>query len=1354
MLLIYLIIVYSAMIFDTVSSDCAPGSYFLHTQQLCSPCIPGTYKTSVGNTKCAECKPGTYSSSTGATSCTECEAGKYQPDWATSWCEVCEYGKTTNRNGSNSRSECVCAPGHYYYYGQCNPCARGTYKKYTGNTDCNDCHPGSYSSSAGAIACTECEDGTYQPNWRTSSCQACEGVKTTIGRGSNSYQQCVCPPGQYDIRGWLKCSPCQPGTYKPNAGDTSCFDCLPGTYSNSPGATSCTKCETGMYQPSTRQSSCHTCEIGKYQYLEGQTFCNACEDGTTTLGSGSTSSSQCVLACEPGKFHTDETDICLDCPTGTYQPGRGQSSCLSCKPGSFQNRTGQNDCVPCQAGSYSDNERATTCISCRSGTYQYSQKQSLCVPCPIGQYQPSEGQRSCYPCESGKTTIGVGSTSQNDCLTVCSAGEFRSNQSQACEKCSTGMYQPTPGQTFCLSCVAGTYQNQTGQISCMQCLPGSYQSSIGSEACIKCSAGFYQPDYGSYSQCLACPFGTYQDLGGAVSCIKCLAGTFQNQTGQMSCIPCPKGSYQSSEGTNKCIACPAGMYQNFVAQSQCLECPPGSYSSEPGSELCTQCDVGMYQNVSGQISCNACPNNTNTTGTGTKSLQGCYSTAIPTVSENTGITGAGSKEHSTNLFVIAGSAGAAISLMAVMAIVIFIVIRRHRLKETRSHETSGQDNVSPPQNESQLNGSIQQQVGEIAYTNLVHEEDSKENCKIVASDEHTSTNTYCNMEENPLLPRDAVMLSNLWDYVQEKILDGSKLSKEFEALPSGLLSSAQEALKPSNHQKNRYKGLYPYDSTRVRLFPLGEDKSDYINASFIDGYSRPKAYIASQGTTKFNINDFWRMAYQQDVEKIVMLTLLDEGDTMKCLQYWPQEGSHQQYGGIKVTLVHVDTFAEYDIRTLTMTVENTTKQVTQFHFTAWPDKGVPEAASSIVQFWHKVRNMQSHKQSPTLVHCSAGIGRTGTYIALDYLADQGKDKQYVQIFPCVAQLRRQRVNLVQTEAQYQFLHEALVEALMISGSAVTAETFPYVYKELLAIDRIRRKTGLLIEFEKLQNESNKSVYHSPGDYDTDDEEDDNEAEMEKITNNLQRTSRLEMNNQKNRYSNIIPADEYRPCLSFIEGRTDYINAVKLQSNRQKDGLIVTQMPMEDTVIDFWRLVYDFGVRTIVMLNVLPSNTDGIGVYWPDKGASTTEMVFNIENVDEKTDNPDYLWRTIRLTKDGEHPREIRQFQCNFWPGSKIVPKQMNAMLKLIDAVEQWQRQAEVKTVVIHCMDGAERSGLYCVLTTVLERLNIEKDVAIYQTVKKMKTRRQQIIPNFEQYKYCHDVVLEYLSNFGTYSNFT
>ncbi|KAL3876444.1 hypothetical protein ACJMK2_034289 [Sinanodonta woodiana] len=773
-----------------------------------------------------------------------------------------------------------------------------------------------------------------------------------------------------------------------------------------------------------------------------------------------------------------DTQRKMDCPAGTYQPSRGQSSCLSCKPGSFQSRIGQKDCAPCLAGSYSDTERATTCMPCRTGTYQYFQNQSSCVPCPIGQYQPYLGHLSCYRCELGKNTIGEGSTSENDCLT---------------------------------------------------------ETSI----------------------------------------------------------------------------------------------------------------------------------------------------VIPTLSEHTLTTGADSKEHNANIVVIAGGAGGAIALVVAVVILIFIAIRRHRLKETSSHNTSCQDHVSPPPSESQLKTSIKQQIREDVYSN---QDNSKDKYKTGASDEsYSKDNTYYNEKENALLPRGAVMLSNLWDYVQEKTIDDRKLSEEFEALPSGLLSPAKAAIKPNNRQKNRYKGLYPYDSTRVRLLPLGEDKSDYINASFIDGYSRPKAYIASQGTTKFNLNDFWRMVYQQDVEKIVMLTRLAEGDTIKCLQYWPQEGSQQQYGGIKVTLVHVDTFAEYDIRTLTMTVENTTKQVTQFHFTAWPDKGVPEAASSIVQFWHKVRNMQSQKRSPTIVHCSAGIGRTGTYIALDYLAEQGKEKQYVHIFPCVAQLRRQRVNLVQTEVQYRFLHEALVEALMISGSAVSAETFPSVYKELLSIDRNHRKTGLLLEFEKLQNESNKSVYHSLGDYDTDDEEDENEAKKEKITNNPQRTSRLEMNKHKNRDSNILPADEYRPCLSFTEGRNDYINAVKLQSHRQKDGLIVTQMPMEDTVIDFWRLVYDFGVRTIVMLNGLPSTKEGIGVYWPAKGESMTEIVFNIENVDENTDNTDYLWRTIRLTKDGEQPREVRQFQCNSWPGSEKVPKRINTMLKLINAVEQWQRQADIKTVVIHCM---------------------------------------------------------------------
>nr|XP_022313079.1 uncharacterized protein LOC111118076 isoform X2 [Crassostrea virginica] len=579
----------------------------------------------------------------------------------------------------------------------------------------------------------------------------------------------------------------------------------------------------------------------------------------------------------------------------------------------------------------------------------------------------------------------------------------------------------------------------------------------------------------------------------------------------------------------------------------------------------------------------------------------------------------------------------------------------------------------------------------------------------------------------------AVPVSDFKTYVENKKGDREFFDAQFKKFFTGLQFPTTAANVPRNRAKNKYKNIYPYDETRVHLKKgNGPKDSDYINASYIHGYGNLKSYIAAQGPLINTIDDFWRMVWNENCEKIVMLTNLFEDDKVKCIQYWPDEDK-METGSMRLEVVDIETFAEFTIRTFNLINGNEQRLIRQFHFTAWPDKGVPSYASSLVHFRSKVVHSHENRKGPMIVHCSAGIGRTGTFIALDYLVHQAKESGYVDVFECVETLRRQRLNMVQTLEQYKFLHEALLEALMCTSSDPSSAEFPQIYGDLLKVDDKTGKRNIDVHFENLG------------------------SGFSTLPESVYGFAKNSTNKKKNRYSNILPVDSEMPQLRDNENNPIYINAVFLPAYKTKRSFIATQMPLQETVVDFWQLLYEQKVSTIVMLNQTKSkeSKENIGIYWPDQLNAVKE--YGPFRVTKKSDTEEADFKRIDLScckeEDGEEERKLRLFQCTFWADSSTVPSSILKFLKLINAVELHHDRNNTGPLVVHCMNGAEKTGLFCVLQVVLERMKIEQDVAIHHVIQQMRSIRPSIIPNVEQFKFCHDVVLEFLKQYDAYSNF-
>ncbi|XP_046565276.1 tyrosine-protein phosphatase non-receptor type 7-like [Haliotis rubra] len=285
-----------------------------------------------------------------------------------------------------------------------------------------------------------------------------------------------------------------------------------------------------------------------------------------------------------------------------------------------------------------------------------------------------------------------------------------------------------------------------------------------------------------------------------------------------------------------------------------------------------------------------------------------------------------------------------------------------------------------------------------------------------------------------------VKVAELREYIAKR---EDKFVSEYGRVPRGLLHAHTAATTPEHRPKNRFKAMYPYDHSRVVLQKTPRDKhSDYINANYINTYKEKKAFIATQGPMPKTVGDFWRMIWQEETDIIVMLTRLKEGIKVKCEKYWPEEKSPLKLGDLTITNDGVTERPDYCITQITIQHKklNERRQVMHLHYVTWPDHGVP-SSPPLVRFWKVFRSMAADSKAPVVVHCSAGVGRTGTFIALEALMERARREGVVDVHEFVLKMRADRVSMVQTKERYLFLHQVVLEALYSDMTHMTPTMF-------------------------------------------------------------------------------------------------------------------------------------------------------------------------------------------------------------------------------------------------------------------------------------------------------------------------
>ncbi|KAM7286676.1 hypothetical protein ISCGN_030441 [Ixodes scapularis] len=543
--------------------------------------------------------------------------------------------------------------------------------------------------------------------------------------------------------------------------------------------------------------------------------------------------------------------------------------------------------------------------------------------------------------------------------------------------------------------------------------------------------------------------------------------------------------------------------------------------------------------------------------------------------------------------------------------------------------------------------------------------------------------------------------------------------EQLATLKTGQLKPWTVAQKPENKIKNRYADLLPYDDTRVILHALKNDpSSDYINANYISGYNKPKAYICTQGPVEKTVADFWRLVWQEEICKFIMAANLIEEGKRKVERYWPETCS--KYGDIMVTLVSEEVFVDYTIRTFKVHKSGAASKrvVKQYHFTAWPDHGVPAHPLSLIEMVELAKAHAPSSRAPLLLHCSAGVGRTGTIVLLESALEMARAEKRVDVMGLLYKLRQQRVNLVETLEQYEFVHEALLERLFGEPTRQPQD------KLVLYFNRIRQEkpdckhSDLELQYERLKKLSPT-------------------LPQEKCKFALTNENRL-----KNRSMEILPDDEGRPILG-AGASSVYINAVYTSGFANRKTYIATQYPLIITVEDFWQLVYDSGSQTIVLLNDIDPKDEGynkpkayictqgpvektvadfwrlvwqeeickfimaanlieegkrkVERYWPETCSKYGDIMVTLVSEEVFVD---YTIRTFKVHKSGAaSKRVVKQYHFTAWPDHG-VPAHPLSLIEMVELAKAHAPSSRAP-LLLHCSAGVGRTGTIVLLESAL-----------------------------------------------------
>ncbi|KRZ22653.1 Receptor-type tyrosine-protein phosphatase kappa, partial [Trichinella pseudospiralis] len=551
-----------------------------------------------------------------------------------------------------------------------------------------------------------------------------------------------------------------------------------------------------------------------------------------------------------------------------------------------------------------------------------------------------------------------------------------------------------------------------------------------------------------------------------------------------------------------------------------------------------------------------------------------------------------------------------------------------------------------------------------------------------------------------------------------------------------------------NLKKNNYPDVLPFDYNRVILKPIpNEPNSHYINASYVDSFFQPKAFIITQALkTKAACVDFWRMVWETNAEIVVMLTKVFDFMKVMCLQYWPL--TKFDYGDITVETVEAKTYAYFTLRCFRVSrVENGStiiRQVRHFHFTEWEVNSLPYI-SALLDFRRRVHNAVKRcpNNVPMIVHCSNGGGRSGVFLAIYANLDLAEAENMIDVYGYCQTLLNARQSALENLDQYVFIYETLAEAVQCNINPLT-------------LDELRHRTTMYTT--KQSRQALEAIYSQEYKF------------LTQLTPALRIGDcagghRLE-NRGKNRDVMVVPPDNSRPYLNTLHGESKdytYINAVYVDGFRRKNEWIVTEWPKHHTIDSFWALVFDHSCHTVVNL----SNDENSKAY-PRFIHSRGRQSYGPFIVDVLS-SQQYPYATSHIVKvvkkkvfDIPGRKKSKRSERN----EKKLTDQLDSLHRvplstvgLIDVIKMarcWRKRApdrpETKPTVVISHNGVSRVGIYVAINLLIDQMDVEQEVDVFHAAKIVRLNRPQLFDHKEEYKYLNDLLIHYYMTSPEYHN--
>ncbi|XP_052695812.1 receptor-type tyrosine-protein phosphatase zeta-like [Crassostrea angulata] len=836
----------------------------------------------------------------------------------------------------------------------------------------------------------------------------------------------------------------------------------------------------------------------------------------------------------------------------------------------------------------------------------------------------------------------------------------------------------------------------------------------------------------------------------------CLTGCDDGYQGDLCKTPCNKGSYGLNcnqtcgycRDSNQCShingECSAGCLAGFQGKICKTECDSGKYGINclhncgfcRNGFPCNKVDGSCLDGCSNGYNGSLCINHCEETFYGINCSQKCSINCSN--QECNHLTGECISPEQNNIqhqmYIVFGSIGAFLFLISI--VLLGFLLKRKRImsckQRTKIHtkfkNTSDSVTYTPDQPEEVL----------LPENSVTNNKDGKIKDDDIDNDEKMhKENPYENISLK-MKPIADFAINNL----DKKILehsnnkdDGFKeeyavcsftctlLNTFFQQLTYGEKLKCDAGKLPENGSKNRFKSTFPYDHSRV---VLKNGKSDYINANYIDGLEHEHAYIATQGPKENTFNDFWSMVWQTNVEQIVMLTNLMEGTRKKCAQYWPALKTLMNCGIFTLYTTGEKQYAYYAIRTLKMTnlLQKGQRTITQYHYKAWPDHGVPDPLCLLFYHNHVTRTKTATLKSPTLVHCSAGIGRTGTYIAIDALHKEVQLGNKINIAEYVQQMRKKRMNMVQTYEQYKTIFLTLYE--ITKAPATAQKPAEFIEKlETAKMDTSANVSFLRDEFQRLM-----TVRHQL--------RDDNDN-MASEGDGLSTTACI-----RPRYENVTIRT------SSVSNRGSNIDGIFIHSFTNQNAFIVTHCPPADDVVDFLELINEYDSEVVVFME--PLNIEFTDTWIPTTSRSSKSVSpFTIQLQQENT--KENHWHKVEITKENTDfkPRMVHLAE----PTHDLTPNNAQTVPQILGLVSFAQKTTGEGPIIVVSKDGTVLCGVFCAVYNLIQQLTMDEEIDVFSVVRLLQTRCPELCATMEEYEIINHAittVIQSRRDGNTYAN--